>query len=179
MNSTWVYPSVSFFSINLNTGHSLIATISNLGLRPWGHLPNKPVESGLPWSPRLLVEDWRKWWFLNWGGGTGRRGKMGRLVWPGSWGLCGGLGNHVDCSSSCFPIKIVIVVVVDYMVRISGGHWGSCESVTEMGAIGGLWINPFEKWKVWRQNVKNASSFSLFFCFLFISFSFFWERIIT
>ena len=126
---TWVNPSLSCVSINVNAAAELIATVEAISIdfdeipslmmilwrSRWARLGYELVERGLPtlfvvgvgvgvgvWSTAGLEF------------GSFGRGKMGRLLRSRSWRLRvrvriggggGGGASHVDFSYGCFPIK--------------------------------------------------------------------------
>ena len=123
--NTWVNPSLSCVSINVNAAAELIATVEAISIdfdeilslmmilwrSRWARLGYELVERGLPtlfvvgvgvgvWSSEGLEF------------GSFGRGKMGRLLRSRSWRLRvrvriggGGGASHVDFSYGCFPIK--------------------------------------------------------------------------
>jgi len=120
---TWVNPSLSCVSINVNATAELIATVKAISIdfdeilsllmilwrSRWARLGYELVERGLP---TLFVVGVGVWSSAGLEFGSFGRGKMGRLLRSRSWRLRvrvriggGGGASHVDFSNGCFPIK--------------------------------------------------------------------------
>ena len=120
---TWVNPSLSCVSINVNAAAELIATVEAISIdfdkilslmmilwrSRWARLGYELVERGLP---TLFVVGVGVWSTAGLEFGSFGRGKMGRLLRSRSWRLRvrvriggGGGASHVDFSYGCFPIK--------------------------------------------------------------------------
>ena len=118
---TWVNPSLSCVSINVNAAAELIATVEAISIdfdeipslmmilwrSRWARLGYELVERGLP--TLFVVGVWSS---AGLEFGSFGRGKMGRLLRSRSWRLRvrvriggGGGASHVDFSYGCFPIK--------------------------------------------------------------------------
>ena len=120
---TWVNPSLSCVSINVNAAAELIATVEAISIdfdeipslmmilwrSRWARLGYELVERGLPTLFGVGVGVWSSEGLEF---GSFGRGKMGRLLRSRSWRLRvrvriggGGGASHVDFSYGCFPIK--------------------------------------------------------------------------
>ena len=124
---TWVNPSLSCVSINVNATAELIATVKAISIdfdeilsllmilwrSRWARLGYELVERGLP---TLFVVGVGVWSSAGLEFGSFGSGKMGRLLRSRSWRLRvrvriggggggGGGASHVDFSNGCFPIK--------------------------------------------------------------------------
>ena len=120
---TWVNPSLSCVSINVNAAAELIATVEAISIdfdkipslmmilwrSRWARLGYELVKRGLP---TLFVVGVGVWSTAGLEFGSFGRGKMGRLLRSRSWRLRvrvriggGGGASHVDFSYGCFPIK--------------------------------------------------------------------------
>ena len=122
---TWVNPSLSCVSINVNAAAELIATVEAISIdfdeipslmmilwrSRWARLGYELVERGLP-TLFVVGVGVGVWSTAGLEFGSFGRGKMGRLLRSRSWRLRvrvriggGGGASHVDFSYGCFPIK--------------------------------------------------------------------------